>query len=167
MKMVMAVSTNGIIGARRADGSMFIPWHLPEDLARFRGLTTGQTVVMGRRTWESLPDRFRPLPNRLNLVLSGNPDFKIDADPAVARAASYDDVVINHPDAWIIGGADIYRLFMPHITDAYLTYVGISVIPEGATPVYAPSLHKFTYSVGSPIELCSSTGIFYRFDHRR
>ena len=63
--LVWAQARNGVIGA---DGGL--PWHLPEDLALFRRLTMGSTVVMGRRTWESLPDRFRPLPGRTNVVLT-------------------------------------------------------------------------------------------------
>jgi dihydrofolate reductase len=66
--LVWAQSANGVIGR---DGTL--PWHLPEDMARFRALTTGATVLMGRRTWESLPPRFRPLPGRRNLVLSRTP----------------------------------------------------------------------------------------------
>ena len=66
--MVWAQAHGGVIGA---DGGL--PWHLPEDLALFRRLTMGSTVVMGRRTWESLPERFRPLPGRTNVVLTSDP----------------------------------------------------------------------------------------------
>ena len=63
----------GVIGA---DGAL--PWHLPEDLKLFRERTTGSTVVMGRRTWESLPERFRPLPGRTNVVLTSDPDWSAE-----------------------------------------------------------------------------------------
>jgi dihydrofolate reductase len=90
--LIWAQSTSGVIGR---DGT--IPWHLPEDLARFKTLTMGHTVVMGRRTWDSLPARFRPLPGRRNVVLTRNRGFDapgaevvgsiVVADPEVLSAA--------------------------------------------------------------------------------
>ena len=80
--LVAAVARNGVIGR---DGT--IPWHLPEDLARFRELTLGRTVVMGRRTWESLPDRFRPLPGRTNVVVTRQEGY--DAAGRGGRAARW------------------------------------------------------------------------------
>jgi dihydrofolate reductase len=70
LAIVAAVAHGGVIGRGNR-----IPWRLPEDLAHFRELTTGHPVVMGRRTWESLPDRFRPLPDRRNVVVTRNPDW--------------------------------------------------------------------------------------------
>ena len=92
----------GVIGR---DGAL--PWHLPEDLAHFRALTTGRPVVMGRATWESLPPRFRPLPGRTNLVLSRRPGFgaagaTVVPDVAAALALAGDG------GAWVIGGAKVY-----------------------------------------------------------
>ena len=65
--LVAAIARNGVIGR---DGA--IPWRIPEDVAHFKELTTGHAVVMGRRTWDSLPDRFRPLPDRRNVVVTRN-----------------------------------------------------------------------------------------------
>ena len=76
--LIWAQSTSGVIGR---DGS--IPWALPEDLAHFKRLTMGHTVVMGRRTWESLPVRFRPLPGRRNIVVSRNPDYRAEGAAVV------------------------------------------------------------------------------------
>lgn len=166
MKIIMAVSSNNIIGVIQ-EGKHALPWHLPEDLANFKALTMGQTVVMGRKTWESLPEKFRPLPGRLNLVLSSNPDFKIDADPAQARVASYEEVVASHPDAWIIGGGEVYRLFMPHVSDLFLTTVLCNVLDESSNVVYAPALHKFTQVVASSGTLRSKTGLDYTIVHYR
>ena len=86
--MVWAQARGGVIGA---DGGL--PWHLPEDLALFRRLTTGSTVVMGRRTWESLPERFRPLPGRANVVLTSDPAWSADG---AQRAGSVGDVLAAH-----------------------------------------------------------------------
>ena len=80
---VVAHSRNRVIGR---DGDL--PWHLPADLRRFRELTSGHAVVMGRRTYESLPDRFRPLPNRRNLVLSRDPSFRAEGAEVFADLAS-------------------------------------------------------------------------------
>ena len=69
ISLVAAVARGGVIGRGNA-----IPWRIPEDLSRFKSLTLGHPVVMGRRTWESLPERFRPLPDRRNVVVTRNPD---------------------------------------------------------------------------------------------
>src|SRR5512135_1655632 len=97
--LVWAQSTSGVIG-RGGD----IPWRVPEDLARFKEVTMGHTVVMGRRTWESLPAPVRPLPGRRNVVLSRRPDFAADGAEVVG---SLDDA-LSDPDTWIIGGEQIY-----------------------------------------------------------
>ena len=73
VSLVWAQARGGVIGA----GGL-LPWHLPEDLALFRELTTGSTVVMGRRTWESLPPRFRPLPGRTKVVMTTDPGWSAD-----------------------------------------------------------------------------------------
>ena len=83
--MVAAIARGGVIGS---DGT--VPWHLPEDMAFFRDLTTGHPVVMGRRTWDSLPDRFRPLPGRRNIVVTRNPAWK---DEGAERAGSLEEAL--------------------------------------------------------------------------
>src|ERR1700744_6588348 len=102
--LIWAQSTSGIIG--RAGG---IPWQLPEDLVRFKALTMGHTVVMGRRTWESLPAKFRPLPGRTNVVLTPQAGYVADGATVVQ---SLDDA-LSHPDIWVVGGEQIYTLAMP------------------------------------------------------
>lgn len=110
---VVAADATGGIGH---DGA--IPWRLPPDLRRFRALTTGagrNAVVMGRATWDSLPDRFRPLPDRLNLVLSRDPTFA-PAPPARA-ARSLDEALAIAADldaVYVIGGAQVYAHAFSH-----------------------------------------------------
>ncbi|RYY68376.1 MAG: dihydrofolate reductase, partial [Comamonadaceae bacterium] len=98
--MVYARARNGVIGK---DGVM--PWHLPEDLAHFKRLTLGCPVIMGRKTWESLPPKFRPLPGRRNIVVTRNRDWSAagaeTADSLEQAIARVEDV--SH--AWVIGGA--------------------------------------------------------------
>ena len=96
--LIWAQSTSGVIGR---DGA--IPWHLPEDLARFKALTMGHTVVMGRRTWDSLPERFRPLPGRRNIVLTRN--GAVDATGAEVMG-SMDEALVDEP-TWVIGGSEM------------------------------------------------------------
>ena len=120
--LVAAVADNGVIGA---DGQL--PWHLPDDLAHFRRVTTGNVVIMGRRTFESIGRR---LPRRTNIVVTRQPDWSADGvvtasslDDALEAAEEYDG------DAMIIGGSQIYALAMPLADRQVLTEVHAS--PEG------------------------------------
>ena len=96
--LVWAQAHDGVIGA---DGGM--PWHVPEDLAHFRAVTGSSDVVMGRRTWESLPPRFRPLPGRRNIVVTRSAEWSADG---AERAASLDQALAlaDGDDVWVIGG---------------------------------------------------------------
>ena len=126
--LVWAQARGGVIGA---DGRL--PWHLPEDLRLFKELTGGGTVVMGRRTWESLPARSRPLPGRRNVVLTRDPAWSADG---AERAGSAGEVLAAHPDCWVIGGAAVYAAFLPHAQRLVVTDVDLAV--DGDT--YAPVL---------------------------
>jgi dihydrofolate reductase len=113
--MIWAQADGGVIGA---DGAL--PWQLPEDLKLFRALTLGATVVMGRRTWESLPPRVRPLPGRQNVVLSSTLD---PAAAGVPVARSVEEVLARPEDLWVIGGGGVYAAFLPHADEAVVTEV--------------------------------------------
>src|ERR671932_1265776 len=104
--LVWAQARGGVIGA---DGRL--PWHLPEDLRLFRELTTGSTVVMGRATWESLPERFRPLPGRRNVVLSRRAGY--EAAGADVRTSLPEALADAGGPVWIIGGAEVYAQAQP------------------------------------------------------
>jgi dihydrofolate reductase len=96
-------------------------WHLPEDMKRFKRLTTGNTIIMGRRTWESLPKR--PLPNRKNVVITDIADEIFDG---AVTAYSIDDAIAKSKgdnEIFIIGGGSIYRQFMPLADRLYITHV--------------------------------------------
>jgi dihydrofolate reductase len=115
------------------DGAL--PWHLPEDLRLFRALTLGSTVVMGRRTWESLPARFRPLPGRHNLVLSSTLE-PADAGAEVAR--SVDEVLAREGEIWVIGGGAVYRAFLPHAAEVVVTEVDAAPAGDTSAPELGP-----------------------------
>ena len=104
--LIWAEARGGVIGA---DGGM--PWHVPEDLAHFKAATLGAPVVMGRRTWESFPARFRPLPGRRNIVVTRRADW---TEPGAERAGSLEQALAlastGDPERiWVIGGGQLYR----------------------------------------------------------
>ena len=125
--LVWAQARGGVIGH---DGAL--PWHLPEDLARFRLLTTGMPVLMGRGTWESLPDRFRPLPDRTNVVLTTDRTWSA---PGAHRAGSVAEVLAEHRSCWVIGGGQVYAAFLPHAQRLVVTEVDTRVDGDTWAPV--------------------------------
>lgn len=131
LALVAAVASNGVIG--RAGR---LPWRLPEDLRRFRELTIGHTVIMGRRTWESLP---RALPGRQNIVVSRSPGFRatgacvaMSLDDALARIAS-------PPPAFCIGGSELYRAALPLAQIAFVTQIDRAFDGDATFPALDPA----------------------------
>ena len=150
--LIWAQSTSGVIG--RGGG---IPWRVPEDLARFKDLTMGHTVVMGRRTWDSLPPRMRPLPGRRNVVLSRNPGFRAEGAEVVPTL----DQALSSPRTWVIGGAEIYHLALPDASRCEITEVDID-LPLQDEDALAPVLDESWVGTSTPWQ-DSSSGLRYRF----
>lgn len=130
VRMVWAQTTDGVIGA---DGAL--PWHLPEDLRLFKALTVGGTVVMGRRTWESLPARFRPLPGRRNVVLSSTLDA---AEPGAQVVRSVTEALALEGDLWVIGGGAVYGAFLPYADELVVTEVDVQLPGDTWAPRPGP-----------------------------
>ncbi len=151
LSLIWAQSTSGVIG--RDHG---IPWRVPEDMARFRDLTLGRTVIMGRLTWETLPARFRPLPGRRNIVVSRQADYLAEAAEVVR---SLEDAPLD--DAWVIGGSQIYGLAMPLATRCEVTEVDIHLHREDDDAL-APVLDEGWVGTEGPWQ-DSSSGLRYRF----
>ena len=108
ISLIYARAANGVIGKNNA-----MPWHLPEDLAHFKQLTQGWPVIMGRKTWDSLPPRFRPLPGRTNVVITRQTGWnEAGAQPACSLANALAQCSESE-QVWIIGGAQIYALAEP------------------------------------------------------
>lgn len=107
--LIACVASNGVIGRVGDDGVGAMPWHLPEDLKHFRELTNGHAVVMGRKTWESLPERFRPLPNRRNIVITRNPDYVAAGAEIFGSIAAAHAACRNTEKFFIIGGGELYK----------------------------------------------------------
>lgn len=150
--LVWAEAHGGVIGA---DGGM--PWHVPEDLAHFKAVTLGSPVVMGRRTWESFPDRFRPLPGRRNIVVTRDDEWsgagaeRADSLPAALETAGDGRV-------WVIGGGALFREAIGRADLLEVTEIDLAV--GGDT--FAPSREGWTTLEQGPWET-SRAGIRYRF----
>ncbi|WP_249523234.1 dihydrofolate reductase [Modestobacter marinus] len=153
VRMLWAQSSSGVIGA---DGAL--PWHLPEDLRLFRPLTTGGTVVMGRRTWESLPERFRPLPGRRNVVLSSTLDA---AEPGALVVRSVAEALALDGDLWVIGGGAVYGAFLPHADELVVTEVDVQVAGDTWAPRPGPDWAPGASAPGSGWSV-STTGLRFR-----
>lgn len=128
INMILACDKNGCIGKGNK-----LPWHLPEDLKRFKELTEGSTVVMGRKTYESLPMYPKGLPGRRNVVLSttleDNDHIEVikDLHDYLNSVMVLWNLDILKEDVWIIGGAEVYHLAMPYISKVVLTEVDVEV----------------------------------------
>ncbi|MBM7367650.1 dihydrofolate reductase [Gordonia hydrophobica] len=154
IELVWAQDRVGAIGKAGA-----IPWRVPEDMKRFKELTGAGAVIMGRKTWESLPAAFRPLPGRRNIVITRSADFVADgADVADGLDAAL--AIAGHAAA-VIGGGEIYTLAMDRAT--HLRVTEIDVLVDGAD-AFAPEVNSDQWLVESEGEwLYSSTGTLYRF----
>jgi len=126
ISLVAAVARGGVIGR---DNS--IPWRIPEDVARFREITMGHPVVMGRRTWDSIPGRFRPLPGRRNIVVTRNGKWYGDGAERAGSLEEALDLAGDAPEVFVIGGAEIYAAALPFADELQLTEIDAEI--EGDT----------------------------------
>jgi dihydrofolate reductase len=129
--LIYARSRNGVIGKDNT-----LPWRLPEDLAHFKQTTLGCPVIMGRKTWDSLPAKFRPLPGRRNIVVTRQPGWQADG---AERAASLQDALAlcaGASLAWVTGGSDLFRQALPLADTVVVTLIDADF--EGDT--HAPEL---------------------------
>ena len=117
LSIVVAKAKNNVIGK---DNHLL--WHLPEDLKRFKELTTGHTIIMGRKTFESIG---KILPNRKHIIFSQNPDFKINNEQVeiVHSMLQIQEYIESEEECFVIGGAMIYNLLMPYVQKMYVTQI--------------------------------------------
>jgi dihydrofolate reductase len=139
VSLIAAVADNGCIGKKNQ-----LPWYLPEDLKRFKQLTTGKVVLMGRRTWESLPEKFRPLPNRTNVVITRQPNFTVPAGVEV-----YPDITAalqkhSGDELFIIGGAEIYKQTIGAADTLFITEVHQTIDGDAFFPTIDKAAWKET-----------------------
>lgn len=148
--LIWAEAAGGVIGA---SGTM--PWHVPEDLAHFKQITLTAPVVMGRKTWDSLPERFRPLPDRENIVITRQLGWTSDG---ARRAADVADAVRGLEKVWIIGGAEIFAQVIGQADRLEVTELDLEVDGDA----YAPSKDGWRL-VDEGEWQTSRTGIRFRF----
>ena len=142
ISIIVAVAENGVIGS---DNQM--PWHISEDLRRFKAVTTGHPVIMGRKTFESLG---RPLPNRTNVVITRNPSYKVDGATVVG---SLDEALALFPgdgEVFVIGGGEIYRQAMDIADRLYITRVGTEFEGDTRFPEIDDSRWRVTWREAHP-----------------
>ncbi len=158
--LIAAISQNNVIGRKGA-----LPWYLPEDLKHFKALTTGHIVLMGRKTWESIPEKFRPLPNRTNVVVTRQPEFRVPE--GVRVFSSLEDALVEYraDDVFVIGGEEIYRQTIDHADRLEITHVNQDVDGDAFFPHIDPEIwhevsreaHEgFAFARYTRIRYCSS-----------
>ena len=180
LHLIFARAANGVIGNHGT-----LPWHLPEDMAHFRRTTLGCPVIMGRKTWDSLPAKFRPLPGRLNVVVTRQPGWQASGavransvtqalELCTQRGSAGTDVQLHArlgsgghaaidsgtdpADAWVIGGAEIYAQALPLACTAVVTEIDADFDGDAFAPQFGP---QWTKTEGLP--LVSSTGLKFSF----
>jgi dihydrofolate reductase len=154
LAILAAIARGGVIGRDNA-----IPWRLPEDARRFRELTTGHAVVMGRRTWESLPDRVRPLPDRRNVVVTRNPAWSARGAERAGSLQEALGLLAGAARVFVIGGAEIYEDALPLADELLLTEVEADV--EGDTVF--PSFDASAFEEVARERHVSETGLAFSF----
>ena len=153
INLIFARAANGVIGH---EGAM--PWHLPEDLAHFKALTMACPVIMGRKTWDSLPPRFRPLPGRTNVVITRQAGWQA---PGAEPAASLDQALKlcgQAEEVWVIGGAQIFAQAEPLAGRIEVT----EIAQDFAGDVFAPRLGPEWVEAAREDQV-SSTGLKFSF----
>lgn len=130
--MIWAQAHDGVIG-RDND----LPWHLPEDLKHFRRTTSGDAVVMGRRQWESLPQKVRPLPGRTNVVLTRDRGYAAPGAQVVGSLHEALELVADQ-DAWICGGGQVYEAALPFADRLVVTEIDLEVTGDTYAPAIGP-----------------------------
>ena len=157
IKIIVAAALNGVIGKNGQ-----LPWDLPTDMKHFKNITFGHNVIMSRPCWESIPKRFRPLPNRINYVLTRNKEYVANGAKLVH---SLDDKLNKFKDSkeslFVIGGAELYNEMFEHADELFLTTIYNDV--DGDSKIDKLDLNKWKMTDIS--ELISENGFDYSISH--
>lgn len=133
LHLIYARAANGVIGKDNQ-----LPWHLPEDLAHFKRTTLGCPVIMGRKTWDSLPPKFRPLPGRLNIVVTRDTGFVAEGASVAHSLPAARALCPSNSDAWVIGGAQIYAQALPLASTVVVTDIARDFEGDAFAPTLGP-----------------------------
>lgn len=149
-----AVARGGVIGRDNT-----IPWRIREDATRFRALTMGHPVVMGRRTWDSLPNRFRPLPGRRNVVVTRNRTWQADGAERAGSLTEALRLLAGAPQVFVIGGAKLYADALPLAEELLLTEIDADVEGDARFPPW----DRTAFEEAARERHVSETGIPFSF----
>jgi dihydrofolate reductase len=159
LTLIAAVARNGVIGR---DNQLL--WRLPEDMQFFRQATLGHAVVMGRKTWQSLPERFRPLPGRRNIVVTRNAEFDAPGAECVASLDAALKPLAGDEEVFVIGGAELYALALPRAHRLLLTELDRDYEGDARFPRWP----REEFAEASRTSFDSGQGFAYqRADYRR
>ena len=151
--MVFARARNGVIGK---GGVM--PWRLPEDMAHFKKVTMGAHVIMGRKTWDSIPPKFRPLPGRTNIVVTRQADWHAEGATRAASLSEALEMCAGQPQVWVIGGAQIYAQTMQLVDTAEVTEIEADFDGDAFAPEFGAGWREVARE-----RHLSATGLHYSF----
>jgi dihydrofolate reductase len=140
ISIIAAMSENRVIGRNNQ-----LPWHMPADLARFKRLTTGHHVIMGRRTFESMG---KPLPNRTNIVITRRRDWRAEGVIVMHELDQAIDAADGEDEVFVLGGADVFRLTMPYARRIYLTLIHAHIEGDTFFPEIDPQQWKLVSDEG-------------------
>ncbi len=162
LNLILARARNGVIGVNGQ-----LPWHLPEDMAHFKRATMGSPVIMGRKTWDSLPPKFRPLPGRLNIVVTRQADWQAEGARVVHTLLDACAMCPPESTAWVIGGAELYAQALALADMAVVTEIEADFEGDAFAPVFGPdwvesARERHTSSAGlgfSFVNYCRNTGV--------
>lgn len=153
LHLILARAANGVIGNNNT-----LPWRLPEDMAHFKRTTLGCPVIMGRKTWDSLPPKFRPLPGRLNVVVTRQPDWQAEGALCAHSLPEAMALCPLESDAWVIGGAEIYAQALPLASTAVVTEIDADFEGDAYAPPFGPE-----WTETAREQQVSSTGLNFSF----
>ena len=152
LHLIYARSRNNVIGV---NGDL--PWHLPEDLAHFKRTTLGQPVIMGRVTWQSIPEKFRPLPGRANVVVSRQAGFDAPGAQVVNSLQAAMGLFSDHEVVWLIGGAQLYAQALPLAQQLVITEIDA----DYAGDAFAPAVDTGEWKETQRTQHTSAQGLGY------
>ena len=133
LHLIFAKARNGVIGKGNA-----LLWHLPEDMAHFKRVTMGCPVIMGRKTWDSLPPRFRPLPGRINMVVTRQNSWRENGAQPLSSLREALSFCEQFDNVWVIGGAELYALALPFANSAVVTEICADYDGDAFAPEFGP-----------------------------
>jgi dihydrofolate reductase len=133
LHLIFAKARNGVIGKHNA-----MPWHLPEDMAHFKRVTLGCPVIMGRKTWDSIPARFRPLPGRMNVVVTRQVGWSETGAQPSSSLENALSLCEHFENVWVMGGAQIYAQALPLADTAVVTEIDADFEGDAFAPQFGP-----------------------------